>query len=67
MENFFPGLLADVLGIEHFVADFALETAQMPVLVQCYQRLLILKLLPTAATIYKEDHKMKGEQLLRVD
>lgn len=36
----------------------------MPVLVQCYERLLVLKLLPTAATIYKEGNKMKGEQLL---
>lgn len=42
-------ILADVLGIEHLVADFALEAAQVPVFVQRYKRLFILKLL-TAAT-----------------
>lgn len=47
----FPDLLADVLGIEHLVADFALEAAQVPVLVQCYERLLVLELLPTAAAV----------------
>lgn len=44
-------LLADVLGVEHLVAHFALEAAQMPVLVQRYKGLLILELLPTAAAI----------------
>ena len=44
-------LLADVLGIEHLVADFTLEAAQVPVLVQRYERLFILKLLPTAAAV----------------
>lgn len=44
-------LLADVLGIEHLVAHFALEAAQVPVLVQRYKGLLILELLPTAAAI----------------
>lgn len=47
----FPDLLADVLGIEHLVADFTLEAAQVPVLVQCYKRLLILEFLPTAAAV----------------
>lgn len=32
-----PDLLADVLGIEHLVADFTLEAAQVPVLVQCHE------------------------------
>lgn len=44
-------LLADVLGIEHLVADSTLEAAQVPVLVQGHQRLLVLELLPTAATV----------------
>lgn len=44
-------LLADVLGVEHLVAHFALEAAQVPVLVQRYKGLLILELLPTAAAI----------------
>lgn len=44
-------LLADVLGVEHLVAHFALEAAQVPVLVQCYKGLLILELLSTATAI----------------
>lgn len=44
-------LLADVLGIEHFVADPTLEAAQVPVLVQGHQRLLVLELLPAAAAV----------------
>lgn len=44
-------LLADVLGVEHLVAHFALEAAQVPVLVQRHKGLLILELLPTAAAI----------------
>lgn len=44
-------LLADVLGVEHLVADSTLETAQVPVLVQGHQRLLVLELLPAAATV----------------
>lgn len=44
-------LLADVLGVEHLVAHFALEAAQVPVLVQRYKGLLVLELLPTAAAI----------------
>ncbi len=57
-------LLADVLGIEHLVADFTLETAQVPVLVQRYKRLFILKLLPTAAAVCTEDNGMKGDLLI---
>lgn len=53
-------LLADVLGIEHLVADFTLEAAQVPVLVQCYKRLFIFKLLPTATAVCKEDNETKG-------
>lgn len=44
-------ILADVLSIEDLVADFTLEAAQVPVLVQCYKGLFILKLLPTAAAV----------------
>lgn len=46
-----PDLLANVLGIEHLVADSTLEASQVPVLVQRYKRLLVLKLLPTAAAV----------------
>ena len=53
-------LLADVLGIEHLVADFTLEAAQVPVLVQCYEGLFVLKLLPTAAAVCK-DNEMERE------
>lgn len=44
-------LLADVLGIEHLVAHPTLEAAQVPVLVQGHQRLLVLELLPAAAAV----------------
>lgn len=44
-------LLADVLGVEHLVADPTLEAAQVPVLVQGHQRLLVLELLPAAAAV----------------
>lgn len=44
-------ILADVLGIEDLVADFTLEAAQVPMLVQCYKGLFILKLLPTATAV----------------
>lgn len=53
-------LLADVLGIEHLVADFTLEAAKVPVLVQRYERLFILKLLPTAAAVCAEHNQDKG-------
>ena len=58
-------LLADVLSIEDLVADFTLEAAQVPVLVQCYKGLFILKLLPTAAAVCTQDRKRKGNQLMR--
>lgn len=48
-------LLADVLSIEHFTADVALEAAQVPVFVQGHQRLFVLKLLATAAAIYTQN------------
>lgn len=44
-------LLADVLGVQHLVADSTLEAAQVPVLVQGHQRLLVPELLPTAAAV----------------
>lgn len=47
----FRDLLADVLGVEHLVAHFALEAAEVPVFVQRHQRLLVLELLPTAAAV----------------
>lgn len=40
---------ADVLGVEHLAADAAPEAAQVPVLVQGHQGLLLAELLPTAA------------------
>lgn len=52
-------LLADVLSVEHLVADFTLEAAQVPVLVQCHKWLFIFKLLSTAATICKERKNTK--------
>ena len=56
-------LLADVLGIEHLVANFTLEAAQVPVLVQCYKRLFILKLLPTAAAICTREREMRENEI----
>lgn len=52
-------LLADVLCIEHLVAHFTLEATQVPVLVQCYQRLFILKLLPTATAVCTQHTQTK--------
>lgn len=44
-------ILADIFGIKHFIAHFALEAAEVPVLVQRHQRLLIFKLLSTSTAI----------------
>lgn len=52
-------LLADVLSIEHLVAHFTLEATQVPVLVQCYQRLFILELLPTATAVCTQHTQTK--------
>lgn len=54
----FADLLADVLGVEHLVADFALEAAQVPVLVQRNKRLLILELFPAAAAVWAEGRRL---------
>lgn len=44
-------VLADVLGIQNLVADFALEASQVPMFVQCHQRLFVLEVLPTATAV----------------
>lgn len=43
--------LANVLGIEDLVTHFALEAAEVPVFVQGYEGLFVLKLFPAAAAV----------------
>lgn len=69
-----PGLLADVLSGEDLPAGFALEAAQMPLLVQRQQCLPVLNVPSTASTVWKRTaahsyshspRKIQGEQSLR--